>query len=110
MLRQRHERLLTLRLNTKASVVVAQIQCLELPSKEASMNTYSHASLQSILKRRQRQDFVGRQEEVKFFCQNLTLSPEDNRRRFVFNIFGQGGVGKTSLLRRLFKLAEEAPF
>lgn len=64
-------------------------------------------SLQDILKRRQREDFVGREEQLIFFRRNLRWEVDDPRRRFVINVSGQGGVGKTWLLRRFRKIAEE---
>jgi len=70
------------------------------------MSEQQGPSLQEILKRRQRQEFVGREEEVSFFRENLAFSVDDERRRFVFTVYGQGGVGKTSLLRRFFQLAQ----
>jgi len=65
-------------------------------------------SLQDILKRRQQDEFVGREEQRTFFQTNLGYTPDDSRRRFVINISGQGGVGKTWLLRRFREIAEEA--
>jgi hypothetical protein len=65
------------------------------------------SSLQDILKRRQQEEFVGREEQLIFFHRNLRYEPDDDRRRFVINISGQGGVGKTWLLRRFRKIAEE---
>ncbi|MBD2383901.1 tetratricopeptide repeat protein [Cylindrospermum sp. FACHB-282] len=65
-------------------------------------------SLQDILKQRQQSGFVGREDQVKQFRHNLELPIEDDRRRFLFNIWGQGGVGKTTLLRQFRKIAEEA--
>ncbi|MEH1859789.1 MAG: tetratricopeptide repeat protein [Nostoc sp.] len=65
-------------------------------------------SLQDILKQRQQSGFVGREDQVKQFRQNLALSPEDDRRRFLYNIWGQGGVGKSTLLRQFRKIADEA--
>ncbi|MCC5599883.1 tetratricopeptide repeat protein [Nostoc favosum] len=65
-------------------------------------------SLQDILKQRQQSGFVGREDQVNQFRQNLALPPEDDRRRFLYNIWGQGGVGKSTLLRQFRKIADEA--
>ncbi|MEH1951707.1 MAG: tetratricopeptide repeat protein [Nostoc sp.] len=65
-------------------------------------------SLQDILKQRQQSGFVGREDQVNQFRQNLALSPEDDRRHFVYNVWGQGGVGKNTLLRQFRKIADEA--
>ncbi|MBN4003972.1 ATP-binding protein [Nostoc sp. LPT] len=73
------------------------------------MNTQDKPkSLQDIVKQRQQSNFVGREDQVNRFRQNLALSLEDNRRCFLFNVCGQGGVGKTTLLRQFRKIADEA--
>jgi tetratricopeptide (TPR) repeat protein len=64
-------------------------------------------SIQEILRGRQQVLFVGRHDLIDAFRQNLDLPAGDSRRRFVFNVFGQGGVGKTSLLRRFQHLSEQ---
>ena len=66
------------------------------------------ASLNEIIKRRQGSDFVGREEQVNLFRQNLSLPLDDDRRRFIFNIWGQGGVGKTYFLKHCRKITEDA--
>jgi tetratricopeptide (TPR) repeat protein len=65
------------------------------------------ASLQDIARRRQEKEFVGREEQLALFRENLGLPVDDARRRFVINVCGQGGVGKTWLLRRFREIAEE---
>jgi tetratricopeptide (TPR) repeat protein len=65
-------------------------------------------SLQDILQQRQQSGFVGREEQVSLFRQNLDLSLEDSRRHFLFNVWGQGGVGKSTLLRQFRKIAQSA--
>ncbi|MCU0492948.1 MAG: tetratricopeptide repeat protein [Chloroflexaceae bacterium] len=63
-------------------------------------------SLQEINRLRQRESFIGREEQINLFRGNLALPIEDERRRFIFAVSGQGGVGKSSLLRRFRQLAE----
>ncbi|WP_433382144.1 tetratricopeptide repeat protein [Streptosporangium sp. CA-115845] len=64
-------------------------------------------SFQDIVRRRQRAGFVGREGERAFFLNNLVLSSNDDARRFLFAIHGDGGVGKTFLLTRLRNAATE---
>ena len=64
-------------------------------------------SLQEIIRRRQQAGFVGRDGQLAQFRENLDLSVEDGRRRFIFNIHGDAGVGKTFLVRRLRQIIRE---
>lgn len=61
-------------------------------------------SLQDILKQRQQAGFVGRSEQVSLFRENLALPLEEDSRRFIFNVWGQGGVGKSTLLYQFIKI------
>ncbi|MBD2342428.1 tetratricopeptide repeat protein, partial [Calothrix sp. FACHB-156] len=65
-------------------------------------------SLQDILKQRQQSSFVGREEQVNLFRHNLELPLDDSRRHFLFNVWGQGGVGKSTLLRQFRQIASAA--
>jgi hypothetical protein len=64
-------------------------------------------TLQDILRRCQQEDFVGLEEQLIFLRHNLRWEIDDPRRRFVVNVSGQGGIGKTWLLRHFGKIAEE---
>jgi tetratricopeptide (TPR) repeat protein len=65
-------------------------------------------SLQDILDQRQQSGFVGRKEQVNRFRQNLEFSLEDSRKHFLFNVWGEPGVGKSTLLRQFSKMAKSA--
>lgn len=64
-------------------------------------------SLQDLIRSRQRSGFVGRQGQVIQFAENLALAVDDERRRFLFNIHGDAGVGKTYLTMQLRQTAAE---
>ncbi len=49
--------------------------------------------------------FIGREAQLKMFRDVLTESYED-RKKVIFNISGQGGIGKTTLLKRFREIAE----
>ena len=51
--------------------------------------------------------FIGRGEELDTFRAQLTLGWND-RRRYVLNVFGEGGVGKSTLLREFGREAANA--
>jgi len=65
-------------------------------------------SRQEILKKQQQSTFVGREEHITAFRYNLALPPADWC--FLFSVWGQGGVGKSTLLRQFRRIAEEAGF
>jgi len=69
------------------------------------MSTRKIPSVGEIRKRRQSSEFVGREDQLLLFRRNLQYDPNDDRRRLVFAVFGQGGVGKSSLLRRFREIA-----
>lgn len=71
------------------------------------MSQSKTSSLQDIIKHRQQEEFVGREEQLDFFRRNLHLVPENPSRRFIVSISGQGGVDKTWLLRRFRQIAEK---
>jgi hypothetical protein len=62
-------------------------------------------SLQDRIRDRQRSGFVGRQGQVIQYQENLGFTADDERRRFLFNIHGDAGVGKTYLTRQLQQIA-----
>jgi tetratricopeptide (TPR) repeat protein len=64
-------------------------------------------SLQDLIRSRQRSGFVGRRGELVQYQENLSLSADDERRRFLFNIHGDAGVGKTYLTKQLRQMAAE---
>ena len=76
------------------------------------MSQPKRPSRQELIRQRQRSSFVGRVEQLEVFKHNLT-----NLQRqpdgfaypdtFLFNIWGQGGVGKSSLLRQFWDIAKQ---
>jgi len=63
-------------------------------------------SLQDILRRRQQATFVGRDSRLVEFRENLHLAADDPRRRFIVNIYGIAGVGKSFLLQQFRRIAQ----
>lgn len=72
------------------------------------MGSKKTLTLQDIRRRRQAALFVGRSQYIDLFRQNLDLPIEAEERLFIFNAFGQGGVGKTYLLNRFRNYAVDA--
>ena len=69
-------------------------------------------SRQDIIRDQQRSTFVGRVEHLETFEQNLvhlnrTADGFSYPNAFLFNVWGQGGVGKTTLLRRFEDIAKK---
>ncbi|MFC4866545.1 MULTISPECIES: tetratricopeptide repeat protein [Streptomonospora] len=67
-------------------------------------------SLRDILRKRRSAAFFGRENHRDDYRANLALPPNDEARRFVYNIHGNAGVGKTLLLREFQQLAVDAEF
>lgn len=67
-------------------------------------------TLQELISRRQVGAFVGRTEQLAQFRESLGLPVDDPRRRFVFSIHGDAGIGKTYLVRQLVRVAREASY
>lgn len=65
-------------------------------------------TLTELMSRRRQSEFVGRAAQLDHFRQNLSLPVDDDRRCFIYDVHGQGGVGKTSILERFRKIATEA--
>ena len=64
-------------------------------------------SLQDLIRSRQQSGFVGRQGQIVRYQENLGFPVDDERRRFIFNIHGDAGVGKTYLTKQLRQTAIE---
>ena len=62
-------------------------------------------SLQDLIRGRQQSGFAGRQEQLAQYQGNLALPVEDEHRRFLFNIHGAAGAGKTYLAQQLRQAA-----
>lgn len=69
--------------------------------------TTGRRSLQDLIRRRQQSGFVGRQGQVIQYQENLGYPIDDERRRFLFNVHGDAGVGKTYLTKQLRQIASE---
>jgi len=57
-----------------------------------------------------KQIFVGRDKQLEQFKNNIELGPDSPEFYNIFNVFGQGGVGKTTLLTRYHLIAKNAGY
>ncbi|MFF5077891.1 tetratricopeptide repeat protein [Actinoplanes sp. NPDC000266] len=64
-------------------------------------------SIQSIRRRRRGAAFVGRGAQLAHFRTNLELPETDPGKYFVFNVHGEGGVGKSTLIERWRQMARD---
>jgi tetratricopeptide (TPR) repeat protein len=64
-------------------------------------------TLRQVIDSRQQSTFVGRQDELALFKENLGYEADDQRRHWFFNIHGPAGVGKTFLVRQWIRIAKE---
>ncbi len=72
------------------------------------MHSRKSRSRQELIQQRRQSIFVGREQQLQQFRYNLSLPAQDWC--FLFNIWGQGGVGKSTLTRQFRKLAEQTGF
>ncbi len=71
----------------------------------------SQRSRQDLIRAQQRSTFVGRVEQLETFKHNLTHLLRENDgfaypQAFLFNVWGQGGVGKSTLLRQFEEITK----
>ncbi|MFD5316177.1 tetratricopeptide repeat protein [Streptomyces sp. NPDC127098] len=64
-------------------------------------------SRQELNRQRRRSGFIGREEQLDVFRRNLGRDPESPDFRYLFHVHGNGGVGKTSLIRQWEQQARE---
>ncbi|MCO1658342.1 tetratricopeptide repeat protein [Pseudonocardia humida] len=64
-------------------------------------------SLQDLVRARSRGGFVGRRDLLAAFGENLDLGVDDPHRRFLVEVVGDAGVGKSTLLAQLVRVARE---
>jgi tetratricopeptide (TPR) repeat protein len=63
-------------------------------------------TLQDKLRDLQGSDFVGREDQLNIFRDNLGHNANEAQFHNIFNVFGQGGVGKTWLTRQFEQIAK----
>ena len=62
-------------------------------------------SFQEILRSRQAGGFIGREQQLALFAENLRLPVAD--RQFLFSVHGAAGIGKSFLVRQFRRIAVE---
>ncbi|MDP3608645.1 MAG: tetratricopeptide repeat protein [Nitrosomonas sp.] len=70
------------------------------------MNKIRRSKLERF-KKLKSDDFIGRVEPIKIFRRHLETKPGENGFYDIFNIFGQGGVGKSYLIEKFQTLSRE---
>ncbi|MFD0070959.1 tetratricopeptide repeat protein [Streptomyces sp. NPDC127166] len=64
-------------------------------------------SMRELIQRRRRAAFLGRTAELDAYRRNFALGTDDPAYRFLFHVRGNAGIGKSSLLRELERIARE---
>lgn len=64
-------------------------------------------SFQGARRRQEEKGFVSRTDELPKFRDNLRLRADDPKRHLIFCVHGDGGEGKTALLRRMCGIAQD---
>ena len=63
---------------------------------------------QNIADLRRQQEFVGREDELTAFREFLNSAPGEARHRMIVNLVGDGGIGKTWLMRQMQQAADNS--
>ncbi|MFF0559605.1 tetratricopeptide repeat protein [Streptomyces sp. NPDC004266] len=64
-------------------------------------------SMRELIQRRRRAEFLGRGAELDAYRRNFALGTEDPAYRFLFHVRGNAGIGKSSLVREMERIAGE---
>ena len=98
-------------MNTAGLMLIFHIRIVPLEFQELHIMTGSFPwrqrllSIEDIIVRRQRSEFVGRAKEIGIFTDNLKLAAGDSQKKYILSISGQSGAGKTTLLHWLRDIA-----
>ncbi len=63
-----------------------------------------------LAKQRSKDVFAGRRQALDSFRRNLELRPESEDRKFIWMVCGEGGIGKSTLLRRYRSILSEMEY